>query len=366
MTRAIEGVPPPADAANCPYPWIKDYAIECLTDAFIRGNIQGFYDKWSKQSQSCITFMNFGRMVGSFQSINGRFERIGRCSEPTQREGAPNFWLVRVEAFIGAIEFCMTISFNEQKEIGDFQFNRCCIYHAPEYVKEQAIERVMLSNEPSILLCKPSKAVDYPCVLYVHTMVDKDINQRMGFTFPGKDLEFFPSQRIGVMRGTFTQEMVQSQAPIMQYITKLMEKATLTDEISKIFVLIHSYASVFIGDIVRKFQGSIDGIVLVNPVWDVPEDSGIKKLDEKSIPSDIPVLVIGSGFDQFLPPTDFKKWKDFAAKHKNCEAIFYDKCDHFLMECAHMPHQEEYSMFEKHMSDVPLRKIAKFIKENSK
>lgn len=364
--RAVEGVPVPSDAAECPYPWIKEYAVECLTDCFINGNIQAFYNKWSKPSQNCITFINFGRMIGSFQNMNGKFDRIGRCSEPSKREGTTNYWFVKVEAFIDKIEFCMTISFNEQKEIGDFQFNRCCIYHQPEYIKEQTIERISLTTKPDILLCKPVNTQNYPCILFVHTMVDKDINIRLGFTFPGKDLEFFPSQKIGIMRGTYTPEMIETQNPMVHYASKLMEQATLRDDISKIFLCIHSYASVFAGDIVRKFPGTVDGLILINPVWDVPQDSGIKNMDEKSIPTDIPILLIGSGFDQFMPPTDFKKWKEFASKHKNFETVFYDKCDHFLMECNHMPHQEEYSMFEKHMSDVPLRKIAKFIKENSK
>ncbi|KAH0792396.1 hypothetical protein GPJ56_003573 [Histomonas meleagridis] len=364
--RAVEGHPPPDPSApKCPYPWIKEYAIQCLDEGLVKGNIQEFYDKWSENSKKCMNFVSFGRLIAQLQKINGKFTRVGRASEPEEREGAPGFWILRVEMFVDDIEFCVTISFNDKKNIGDFQFCRSCIYHTPSYIKEQLIERVTLFDSPKVLLSKPINTSSFPCALFVHTMIDKDIDIRMGYTFPGRDLEMLPCAKVGLIRGEYSPEMKQCPVPMIPFASKLMEQATMRDDISNIFFIFHSYSALFIGDIVRKFPGVISGAILVNPAWDAPEELGLKSLTDDRIPTDIPLLIIGSGFDQFVEPDQFKKWKKWADKH-HCESIYYDTCDNFLMQCNHMPSPEEYSIFEKHMSDVPLRKITQWIKEKSK
>jgi hypothetical protein len=187
---------------------------------------------------------------------------------------------------------------------------------------------------------------------------------RFGFTFLGRDLEFFPCANIALLRTEYTQAQLDTGAPIVPFVSKAMEFAMQVPEVSGIFLLMLDQTALFIEQIVRKFPGSIDGIVLVNPMWYAPPQAPFPSLEDKNAPKDVPLLIIGTGLDQFQEPEEFARWRA-AGERVGAEVVFYDSCDHYLVGCEQRPFPQEYFMVEKHMSDVPLRKIAQWIRQQA-
>lgn len=302
------------------------------------------------------------------EQLYGRFTSVGEVGTPFPRPGFPGLWAVRTKLFIDDIEFYADLSFNENKKIGDFRYGRCCIYHTPPYINTSRFEEEMVSEKPPIMLSKPTKNKnpDYPVAIYLHILVQQDINNKMGYCFPSKDLEYLPTANIGLLRSEFTADMAEFPDPVTYYASKLIEAAMMRDEISQIFLIFQGYASYYVPSIVKRFPGTIAGIILVNPGYTKPVEMGeeIPLLNTDEFPTDIPMLFIGSGYDQFLEPIEWEQWKPVAARLK-ADVVFYDQVDHFLISNDHLPMKQEYSIFERHMSDVPLRKIASWIREHT-
>ncbi|OHT02141.1 hypothetical protein TRFO_30904 [Tritrichomonas foetus] len=351
---------------QCPYPWIKELAHDSIENCLIKGDIASFYELWSEESKKCMSFADFGRTLAQMGKIYGKFTRVGDVSEPKEENGG--FWSVVVDLYVDDIEFFANVSFNEIKELGHFQYGRKCIYHPPEYIKPARFEHeTVKEKDPFILLSKPTKVGNqFPCALLVHTMIEYDINVRMGYCFPARDFEYLSSANIGLLRSTFSEEMINNGDPILNHATKLMEAVLMRDDVSKVFLILHSYASMLIGTILKKFSGIVSGVIVISPRWNAPEGSPLVTLKEEDLPKDIPILAIAGGYDTIGNPEDFKIWESALKKiGRNCESVLYDTCDHFMLACPNKPVPGEYSIFEKHVSDVPLRKIAQFIRAHS-
>ena len=350
---------------KCPYPWIKEHASQVAEEVFVNGRIQSFYDSWCPQLKENIKMVDFGRTIAQMQTIYGKINKIGEVNEPTL---SPNgFWSVTVKMFVDDIEFFTRISFNENKEVGECFFSRSCVYHPPNYIKKDKFEQIVINeSDPKIILSKPvlSNSQQFPCALLIHTMINENVDIRMGYCFPGLDFEFLPSHGIGLLRSDFSQQMFEHGDPIINLASKLMETAMMRDDISKIYLILISFSSMHLPTILKKFQGIPSGIILINPCWNAIEGSPFKTLASQDIPSDLPILLLGGAYDNEKPPAEYDTWEKEIKKSKShgSESIKYDSCDKFLMECPRQPIPQEYSIFEKHISDVPLRKMSQWIR----
>ena len=345
---------------------MQAFAKEALERCLLKGEINYFYQLWSDFAKTCMTFLDFGRVLAQTQQMHGKFTSIGEATKPVLREGTEDFWLMDLPMWVDDIEFFARISINPQKQIGDFQFARKCVYHTPSYIKEDRLERIIMNEfDPRTIFTKPKGVTNaMPIVIHCHTMPQADVDLRIGYTFIAKDYEFLACAGIGLLRSEYTEDMFTTGEPPVMFVSKCIEAAMQREECGGIYLLMDSFAALFIDKIVKKFPGIVEGIVLTNPSWTAPPNSPFKDMQESMIPKDIPMLVIGSQFDNQLPPTEFKKWKA-AAEKAGKETIFYDACDHFLVGCNAMPIPQDYAMMERHISDVPLRKIAQWIKQKS-
>lgn len=349
----------------CPLEWIKDFTHEILENALIKGDISTFYNMWSDESKTCMTFVQFGRTLAHNYQTYGKFTRIGKVGEPQKMKN--DFWFMRVQLFVEDIEFFALISISEDKRLGDFSFGRCCIYHTPDYINNSRFDRIVLNKEnPCIVFSKPTNVTgQFPTALFIHSVAGKDVNLRMGFCFPLLDYEFLPSNGIGFLRCDFSESMIETSDPIIAMTSKLMETALMNDDSSKIFLILHSYAANYLNAILKKFPDIVSGVILVNPCWNAPPGSPLTTMTVEQLPKDMPMLALGGGYDQVNPPGEFANWES-AMKKVGGESYIYDSCDYFLLACPQKPIPQEYSIFERHISDVPLRKMAQFIKAHSK
>ena len=355
------GVP---DSPPCPYPWMQELAKESLERLLLKGEINHFYNMWSDNAKKCMQFLDFGRMIAQTIQMHGQFTAIGEPNTPVLRQGTDDFWLMQVPMFIGDVEFFARISLNGKKQIGDFQYARMCKYHTPEYIKEDRIERVVLSeDDPLTIYTKPKGADTVPIVTIVHENPQLDVDMRMGYTFIAKDFEYLACAGVGVLRSEYTQEQVDTCDPVIPFTSKCIEAMMGREECGGVFLILIGYTALFIERIAKKFPGSIDGFILVNPAWYAPPESPLITLEVENVPTDVPILVLAGGKDLQLKPVEFEKWKEAVAKMPNVETVFYDQCDHFMVGCKHNPIPQEYAIFERHVSDVPLRKMAQFIRQ---
>lgn len=349
----------------CPLEWIKDFTHEVLENALIKGDIASFYQMWSDESKKCMTFVQFGRTLAHNYQTYGKFTRVGIIGDPQKMIN--DYWLMRAQLFVDDIEFFALISINAQKQLADFSIGRCCIYHPPEYINNSRFDRIVVNeSDPRVVFSKPKNVNgQFPTALFIHSIAGKDVNLRMGFCFPLLDYEFLPSNGIGLLRSDFSKTMIETNDPIIAMTSKLMETVMMNDDSDKIFLILHSYAANYITPILKKFPDIVSGIIFINPCWNAPPGSPIQTMTVEQLPKDIPMLALSGGYDSVNPPGEFSNWEN-AMKKVGGESCVYDSCDYFLLACPQKPIPQEYSIFERHISDVPLRKIAQFIKAHSK
>lgn len=341
---------------------MKEFAKEVLTRGMVGGDIPGFYNLWMDAGKQNMSLIDFGRFIAQSVQLHGKFTRVGEPSEPLRRLGNPDFWLMNVPLFAGDIEFFAVISFNEQRRICDFSFGRKCIYHQPSFIKEDRLERILLcEKEPRTIYTRPRPAPGpIPVALYIHPLTHVDVDARLGFSFIGRDWEFLAMLQVGLLRSEYIDSHLESGAPIVPYVSKTLEFAMQLPDLGGVYLILHSYAAMYIDEIVKKFPGVIDGVIVISPIWFAPPDTIMVTMEERRIPRDVPLLVIGGGRDIVLQPKEFQKWSQ-AAKKIGAESVFYESCDHYLLASDRTPVPQEYAMIEKHLSDVPLRKIAHWI-----
>lgn len=361
MMQIAQGV---ENSPECPYPWMQETAKAALEGLWLKGDINTFYNSWSDNSKQCMTLLDFGRTIAQTIQMHGQFTSIGEPSKPVLRMGADDFWVMQVPLWVNDVEFFARISFNGEKRIGDFQFARRCVYHTPEYIKEDRIERIVLNEEePRTIYTRPKDAGPLPIATIIYGNPPLDLDMRMGFTFIARDYEYLANAGIGLVRSEYIQEQVDTGDPVVPFTSKCIEYMMGLDDCAGVFLILMDYTALFIERIVKKFPGTIDGIILANPAWYAPPDSPLITLEEENIPKDIPMLIIGSAFDLMLQPKEFQKWKEVTSKMPNVEVVFYDQCDHFLVGFSQKPIPQDYAIFERHVSDVPLRKMAQFIRQ---
>lgn len=369
---------------KCPYQWMKGFAKELIESAIIKGNLLSFYDLFGKKLQENIPFVSFGRMFAHHVQYHGKFTSIINISEPQYVVPGSDIWLVEIILKSeNGDDFLSLLNISGDKKIYGFNFQLVLKYHPPNYIKKENFENETINEDPLIILSKPinfsknannSKENQFPCALLVHTEFESDVDFRIGYCHPGLDFEYLSSNKIGLIRAEYADYMfnhdiingkvVKYNDPVLIYTTKMIELALSRHDISHIFIILHSFASLSLSSIVKKFQGIIQGIILINPYWSNGTDLCISPMKEEDIPKNIPILLIGGGYSTCNTLDDYKKWETAFKKIGN-EYDFYDHCDSFLFESHYQPSNEEYAFVEKHISDVPLRRIAQWIRAHS-
>ena len=352
----------PSKAPKTPPPNLQQHAIQAMKELLFDGKLSEFYNTWSEFSKATMDLPNLGRTIAGFQQLYGKIDRVGNCSAPKQEPTNPYFWGMYVDLYVGPIEYFAFVTYNHKFEVGTFSLGKKCIYHPPEYIKEKRFEEIILSENETyfdILFTKPL-VPRFPVAIYIHPFLQLDVDGRMGYTFTSRDYDYLPSANIGTCR--FVIQEPPKPTVLVDQATRALEKLMQRDDVSNYFLILHSHAVFFLQQILMKFSGIFAGVILVNPGSEPLPGFPVTSLTLDSIPKDIPVLVLEGGYDQFLKPAEKAWWKDAASK-LGLELVNYDTCDHFLMACDHVPDKMEYSMYEKHMSDVPLRKMASWIRD---
>lgn len=366
---------------KCPYQWIKEYAQKMVESALIEGDLLSFYNSFSEKLQADMQFIYIGRLFAQYVQLNGKFVSIEKISEPQYIVPGTDIWFLEIALKSEKErEFSCILGINGNKKICEFEFSQVSKYHTPNYIKKELYENEEISKDPFFILSKPvnnsknasSKDFQYPCALLIHTEFDADVDIRLGFCCPGLDFGYLPSNKIGLIRGEYTNSMfdhkiingkvVKYNDPVLIYTTKMIELALSRKDISHIFLILHSYASLSLSSIAKKFQGIIHGVILINPYWNNGKDLCIEPMKEEDIPKDIPILLLGGGHTDTL--NDYKIWEAALRKSGN-EYEFYDHCDSFLFESTEKHSNGEHTVLERHISDVPLRRIAQWIRSHS-
>jgi hypothetical protein len=341
--------------------FILDKAVADMKSLFFDRNISDFYDSWSENSKKFTTFANFGQMVTAFEQLYGKLDKI-EGNNGLREAKNPEYYGTDVKAYVEGDEFLLTVTYNKDRQVGDFLIRRACIYHPPSYVKESRFERITLCDDPRFILSRPTKAGDtYPAAFIVTAACHLDVDGRMGFCFFFRDYEYLSSANIALLRGEYTEEMLDTGDPIPVYAGHAMQHLMARPDINKIFLITQGYGSLFLSKILRKFSGVIAGVVLINPAFEKYPDSPMEDFDINKMPKDVPLFVIQSGFDNVVPEEDQNKWKEIATSLK-AKYVFYDKMDHSLVPTDHMFSPQEFGMHEFHISDVALRDIATWIR----
>jgi hypothetical protein len=342
---------------------MQSLAKESITRGVIAGDVEYFHSILSAPSKASMPANGFAELLAQNAQLYGRFTSVGEPSTPFRRMAAPDFWIMTVPLFVNDIEFFVKISFNGDREIGDFQLGRKCVYHQPPYIKEDRLERIVVCEEsPRTIYTRPLNAQGMvPVAILVHPNSQCNVDLRVGFSFIGRDWEFLANLHVGLLRSEFIEEQMANGPPIVPHVSKSVEFSMQLPDTGGLYLIVMSFCALFIDPIVRKFPGVIDGIVLINPVWFAPPDSNLVTMEERNVPRNIPLLIIGSGFDIMVPIADYKRWKSVGDKI-GAESVFYESCDHYLLATDHRPVPREYGVVEMHLSDVPLRKIAQWIR----
>lgn len=368
MEEFFDSIPHPyMKFEDCPNPpeWLHELAIEKVKLLLLEGNLTDFYESWSEFAKNNFPFVEFSKKIVGFETNYGTTTSVDEAYGAKIHAQNSEVIITFVSTHIDDIRFWACVGFNSNKEICDFQLGRCRIYHTPNYIKESRFERITLSEDPLIVLSRPTKAGDkYPCVFMINSQWHLGIDGRMGYCDLYKDYEYLPGANIAFIRGEYTEQMLDFPEPPAAYSAALMQQIMARSDITDIYAIFQGYGVLWMNRIIRKFGGMIKGAIIINPPSKKIEGfPGMENYDFSKFPEDIPVLLLHSELDQLIPDEDKIEWLDFAATKKNITVRKYDKCDHMLMSCETLLDKIDYGVNERHLSDVALRDIALFIRK---
>ena len=125
--------------------------------------------------------------------------------------------------------------------------------------------------------------------------------------------------------------------------------------------MLHSFASLFLPQILAQRGDQIKGIILMNPAWEAIPGSGLEDMTDAKVPKDKPVLVIGSEFDQVMVPDHFEAWKAALKDAKDVSSVWAKRADHFLMTTDRIPDEELYMRTTGHVSEKAMTQIVSWV-----
>lgn len=343
--------------------WLHKRAVEQMEQVFIEGNLSDFYESWNEDVKQNFPYVNFAKQIAQLEQFYGVVDRIDRAIGAKAHPKVPGVILTFVICYIENVRMFSLVAYNDKQEVVEFNYGRCCIYHPPEYIKETRFERLELSEDPKIVISRPTKAGDkYPAAFIINMQWQLNVDGRIGYTFIYKDYEYLSSANVAFIRGEFTEDMLDAPEPASAYAAALMQQLMARSDITDIFIIFQGHGVLFMNRILRKFGGVIKGAILINPAAKPLKNFPMVEYDFNQFPEDIPILLLNSDFDQIVEQEEKDQWIKFASQKKNVTIKNYDHCDHMLMPCPQKLEGFEYSAYEFHMSDVALRDITTFIR----
>ena len=343
--------------------FIQEQALNDCKKIFEQREIEDFYNSWSEISKKSSSYANFGKNIMNFEQFYGKMEHVTDVGPVFPSRMAPGFYGTNVHIDGKEAEFTVYISYNKDHEVGEFVMGKRCVYHPPEYIKESRFERVVISENPRMIYVKPTKAGDkYPAVFVASAACHLDCEGRIGYSYLYRDYEYFPSANIALVRGEYTEEMLDTGDPVGAYSGKVMQFLLSQSNITNIFVIIPGYSMLLLPKLLRKFNGVIRGVICLNPAFYKTPEAPYDDIDVSKIPTDVPILMIQTGFNQFMPPKDQEQWNKVGPKFSNITMKYYKMMDYSLFPTDRMLPENEYGIREFHVSDVALRDIATWIR----
>lgn len=294
---------------------------------------------------------DFERQAGAIVAVGEPTETttendITTVSMPIQTEKRKDLTPAQQEGWYADIDL------DNDGKVVRLGFSRKPVYSPPE---SYALNKVIDVSIDGLRFTKPAlrRTPKIPVAVFVHSIIEVDIDGHLGQRFPFRDLSFMAQEGIGFVRAPIQQEI-----DFVTFYRDLIHKALNLPETEKVFLIVHGHAALFLPEIIEGI--TLDGIVLLNPVWEAHPDLGIPPMQNDRVPQNIPVLIIGSGYDQFFTPLQFESWRSAIP---TSEYTMFPDVDHFLMTCRQPPVENEYAATPGHVKSDVIRSISKWILE---
>lgn len=340
-------------------PGLGEAAKELMQASVMKGDSAILFNSLTEDFKEKFTISELSRRLAQMEDQHGMFTRIGDPTEPVANPTCDGFWVFDVPMFVNQIEWLARISMNADHKLNDFAFTRKPFYICPSYFNPHKVETKDLNYLPIIKYVKPSrrKTRKLPIAVFVHPVVGVDYNGQIGLRYPFRDLDFLAQRKVGLIRSSY--ESYGEPDPIVSIARHGIDHAANIEENGCTLLMLHSFASLFLPAILAS-RDTVKGVILLNPAWEAMPNSGLENMTDDRVPKDLPMLIVGSEFDQVMIRGHFDAWKTACP---NADGIWVDKADHFLMTADSVPDEGVYEKTEGHVSEHAMRKIAKWVRE---
>ena len=335
---------------------IIDRVKELIQAGIVEGNMGKLYGALTQEFKDKVSMTDLGKRIAEMEEHHGMFYQIGNgVSKPGEKDGE---WIVDLEMKSDKTSAKWTAHavITSDLLLKELNFSRAPFYISADYYNPHKVTQIEIQAEPKILYTKPTlrKTNKLPIAALVHATIGVDEDGHMGLCYPYKDFEFLSQKKIGLVRGSF-----KNGSSVIEMGNSWIDSAIKIPENGGLFLIIHSFAALFLENFLQTYEKQIAGYILLNPAWEGVPGSGLPSVDPSKISHGKPVLIIGSGNDQLLTRGHFDKWVETLPEAKT---IWNSKTDHFLIDSDSL--EQDYNQKEMHVNESVLRQIIDFIREN--
>ena len=332
-----------------------DKVKELIQAGIIEGNMGKLYGSLTQDFKDKVTMTDLGKRIAEMEEHHGMFYQIGKgTSTPGEKEGE---WIIDLEMKSDktSVQWTAHAIITTDLLLKELKFLRAPSYIAAEYYNPHKVIQTEIQSNPKILYTKPSlrKTNKLAVAALIHATIGVDEDGHMGLCYPYKDFEFLSQKKIGLIRGSF-----QDGSSVIEMGNKWIDSALNIQENGGLFLIIHSFAAIFLEHFLKTYQNQIIGYILLNPAWEGVPGSGLPSVDPSKILHGKPVLIIGSGNDQLLTRCHFDKWVEILPEAKTS---WFPKTDHFLIDSDSL--EQNYALKEMHVNESVLRQIIEFVRQ---
>jgi hypothetical protein len=338
---------------------LAEFSKKLLEDSVMKGDSAILFNSLTDDFKTTLTISELSRRLAQMEHDHGMFTRVDIPPPPIPDPEAEGFWIFDVPMFIGQIEWFARLSINASQKLNNFSFSRKPFYIAPTYFNPHKVKTEELSQLPLIRLNEPTrrKTRKLPICVFIHALVQVNYDGQMGLRYPFRDLDFLAQHKVGLIRNSF--ENYGEPDTIIAIARQSIEQAVSRPENGGTFIMLHSFAALFLPAILAIKRDAISGVILLNPAWEAAPGSGLENMTVERAQTGLPTLIIGSGNDQILVKDHFDLWQQ-AIPNAKCQ--WFEKIDHFLMDAVKIPDEAEYVKTVGHVSEKVLRVIFGWIR----
>lgn len=328
---------------------------DLIKTGIIEGNLGKLYEALTPEFKQQVTITDLGKKIAEMEEHHGMFTKVGNGKAfqgPGEGEWTIDFEMKNEKVGVWSAHVVVT----PEILIKELNFSKAASYVPPDYYNLRKVERIELQNDPKIIYTKPSlrKTNKLPIAAFIHATIGVNEDGKMGLCYPYKDFEYLSQKKIGLVRGGFKENL-----SFEEMANNWIHSASTIHESGGLFLIFHSFASLFLGTIMKHFGDKIIGIILINPAWEGMPNSGLPTINPSEIPHNKPYFIVGSGNDQLLTKCHFDKWIETIPE---AESKWLPTTDHFLIE-SNSPYDNDYNIKEKHVNETILKEIANWIKQ---